>query len=81
MVGIAQAVVLGAPGRPGGQRQAGTYVAGDQIITNIYEAPPLPLRPAAAKGRHHLTILLNKAKTFWIEGVPEKSVHLARSLR
>ena len=55
--------------------QAGTYVAGDQIITNIYNAPPLPLPPAEAKERHDLTILLNKVKTFWIEGVLEKSVH------
>ncbi len=55
--------------------QAETYVAGDQIITQIYEAPPPPLPPAEAKERHDLTILLNKVKTFWIEGVLEKSVH------
>jgi len=55
--------------------QAETYVAGDQIITHIYEAPSPPLPPAEAKERHDLTILLNKVKAFWIEGVLEKSVH------
>jgi len=60
--------------------QAETYIAGDvfhgdQIITNVYEAPPPPLPLAEAKERHDLTILLNKVKAFWIEGVLEKSVH------
>lgn len=55
--------------------EAETYIAGDQIITNIYEAPPPPLPPAEAKERHDLGILLNKVKTFWIEGVLEKSIH------
>jgi hypothetical protein len=54
---------------------SGDIVAGDQIITNIYEAPPPPLPPAEAKERHDLGILLNKVKTFWIEGVLEKSIH------
>jgi DNA polymerase III delta prime subunit len=55
--------------------EAETYIAGDQIITHIYEAPPPPLPPAEAKMRRELGILLNKVKTFWIEGVLETSVH------
>ncbi len=55
--------------------QAETYIAGDQIITHIYEAPPPSLSPAEAKERHDLGILLNKVRTFWIEGVLEKSIH------
>ena len=55
--------------------EAETYIAGDQIITHIYEAPPPPLPPAEVKERRELAILLNKVKTFWIEGVLEKSVH------
>lgn len=55
---------------------AGEDVVGrDKIITNIYESPPPPLPPAEAKERHDLGILLNKVKTFWIEGVLEKSIH------
>ena len=46
----------------------GDVIAGDQIITHIYEAPPPPLPPAEAKERYALGILLNKVKTFWIEG-------------
>jgi len=53
----------------------GDIVHGDQIITNIYEAPPPSLPPAEARERHDLDILLNKVKTFWIEGVLEKSIH------
>jgi len=45
---------------------------GDMIIHN-----PLPLPPPATKDRADLLILLNKVKTFWIEGVLEKSVHSA----
>ncbi len=52
-----------------------TYIAGDQIITNIYKAPPSSLPPAETKERYDLDILLNKVKTFWIEGVLEKSIH------
>lgn len=55
--------------------EAETYIAGDQIITHIYESPPPPLSPAEAKERRELDILLNKVKQFWIEGVLEKSVH------
>lgn len=55
--------------------EAETYIAGNQIITHIYEAPPPALSPAEAKERRKLGILLNKVKTFWIEGVLEKSVH------
>lgn len=52
-----------------------TYIAGNQIITHIYEVPPPPLPPAEAKERRELGILLNKVKQFWIEGVLEKSIH------
>ena len=52
------------------------FVPGAQI----YEALPPPLSPAEARNRHHLSILLNKIKTFWIEGVLEKSVHTTVSL-
>jgi MFS family permease/DNA polymerase III delta prime subunit len=55
--------------------EAETYIAGDQVITNVYEAPPPVLPPAEAKERRELSILLDKVKTFWIEGVLEKSVH------
>ena len=54
---------------------SGDVFSGDKIITNIYEAPPPPLPPAEAKERHDLGVLLNKVKTFWIEGVLEKSIH------
>lgn len=53
----------------------GDVIAGDKIITNIYEAPPPALPPAEARERRDLSILLNKVKIFWIEGVLEKSVH------
>src|SRR5688572_25430997 len=53
----------------------GDVIGRDKIITNIYEAPPPPLPPAEAKERHDLGILLNKVRTFWIEGVLEKSIH------
>ena len=43
--------------------------------TPIYDAIPQPLSPAEAKERRDLGILLKKVKTFWIEGVLEKSVH------
>lgn len=60
--------------------EAETYIAGDvvygnKIITHIYEALPPLLPPAEAKERQDLGILLKKVKTFWIEGVLEKSVH------
>ncbi len=50
---------------------AGDVVGRDKIIINL--PPPLP--PAEAKDRANLLILLRKVKTFWIEGVLEKSVH------
>ena len=37
--------------------------------------PPPALPPAEAQDRRNLTILLDKVKTFWIEGVLEKSLH------
>ena len=43
--------------------------------TSVYETTPQPLSPAEAKERRDLGILLSKVKTFWIEGVLEKSVH------
>ncbi len=52
-----------------------TNIAGDQIITHIYEAQPFPLLPAEAKDRRELGILLKKVKQFWIEGVLERSLH------
>ena len=59
----------------GVQVVGGDFIGRDQIITHIYEAPPPPLPPAEARERHDLSILLNKVKTFWIEGVLEKSIH------
>jgi hypothetical protein len=53
----------------------GDTVSGDKIITHIYSTPPPSLPPAKAEERHNLGILLNKVKTFWIEGVLEKSIH------
>ncbi len=53
----------------------GDIVGGDQIITHVYEAPPLPLPPAEARERRDLGILLGKVRQFWIEGVLEKSIH------
>jgi DNA polymerase III delta prime subunit len=45
----------------------------------FHEAPPFTprpsLSPAEAKERRDLRILLNKVKSFWIEGVLEKSIH------
>ena len=52
---------------------AGDVVGRDKITINL--PPPLP--PAEAKDRANLLILLHKVKTFWIEGVLEKSVHNA----
>ena len=43
--------------------------------TPVYEAALSPLSPAEAKERRDLGILLNKVKTFWVEGVLEHSVH------
>ncbi len=51
----------------------GDVVGRDKITINL--PPPLP--PAEAKDRANLLILLRKVKTFWIEGVLEKSVHNA----
>ncbi len=51
----------------------GDVVGRDKITINL--PPPLP--PAEAKDRANLLILLHKVKTFWIEGVLEKSVHNA----
>ena len=58
-----------------GNKFVGDQVLGDKIITVTYEAPPPPLPPVEARDRHDLGILLNKVKTFWIEGVLEKSIH------
>jgi len=51
----------------------GDVVGRDKITINL----PQPLPPAEAKDRANLLILLHKVKTFWIEGVLEKSVHNA----
>ena len=50
----------------------------DQIFTGptyIFEGVPAQLPPAPAQDRHSLSILLEKVKTFWIEGVLDKSIH------
>jgi len=49
----------------------GDVVGRDKITINL--PPPLP--PAEAKDRANLLILLHKVKTFWVEGVLEKSLH------
>ena len=58
----------------------GGYVAigqGAQVIVQQvpYHLPPPPLPLTQAKERRELSILLNKVKAFWIEGVLKKSVH------
>ncbi|MCB0163945.1 MAG: NACHT domain-containing protein [Anaerolineae bacterium] len=53
-------------------------IAGNQVFqgpTYIYDEPPAILPTPEVHEQRDLTILLQKVKTFWIEGVLENSIH------